>query len=156
MKKALNKIKGFTLLELLVVVLILGILAAIALPMYRKSVERSRAVEALSVMRSMQNALRIYNITHTESAQSIDDFDINFPGTYVSATSRNTEYFRYRISPGYNTVLAYRLPPYTKYSFNVGDNGMDCCWETEQYKSICYDVGFTRKTGSTPNNCLSY
>ena len=48
--------KGFTLIELLVVVLIIGILSAVALPQYEKTVEKSRATEAETILRSMRDA----------------------------------------------------------------------------------------------------
>lgn len=47
--------KGFTLAEVLVVVLIISVLAAIVYPMYTKSITRSRAVEAINLLEMVRN-----------------------------------------------------------------------------------------------------
>ncbi len=55
---------GFTLIELLVVVLIIGILSAVALPQYTRAVEKSRAVEALTIGKNLQDAIDVYVLSN--------------------------------------------------------------------------------------------
>ncbi|MDO6673707.1 pilin [Cobetia amphilecti] len=49
-----RKQSGFTLIELMIVVAIIGILAAIAIPQYQNYVARSEAASALATIRSVQ------------------------------------------------------------------------------------------------------
>ena len=59
--------KAFTLIELLVVVLIIGILAAIALPQYTKAVEKSRASEALIMLKNAHDMYEIQRLADPDS-----------------------------------------------------------------------------------------
>ena len=72
---------GFTLIELLVVVLIIGILAAVAMPQYNKAVEKSRATQALAILKSLYAAQETYYMANGSYATSFDDLDINVPWT---------------------------------------------------------------------------
>jgi prepilin-type N-terminal cleavage/methylation domain-containing protein len=53
----MNKHEGFTLIELMIVVAIIGILAAIAIPQYIKYVKRSRTSEALAHVKNLYDSL---------------------------------------------------------------------------------------------------
>ena len=58
MKKSLQK--GFTLIELMIVVAIIGILAAVALPAYQDYTARSQVSEALSLSSGAKGAVTEY------------------------------------------------------------------------------------------------
>ena len=67
--------KGFTLIELLVVVLIMGILASVAMPQYFKSVEKSRAseaVDALSAIASSQERAYMQKGNYVNTLPELD------------------------------------------------------------------------------------
>ena len=66
------KQKGFTLIELMIVVAIIGILAAIAIPQYNKYVARTQVAEAFTLLGPVKQALTLY---HQETGDFPNDTD---------------------------------------------------------------------------------
>ena len=82
LKKLFKKSKGFTLIEMLVVVLIIGILAGIALPQYQSAVRKTRVAEAKITLRALVDATDRYFLQNGYGDWSYDDLDIEMPTEY--------------------------------------------------------------------------
>ena len=70
MKKIVNN-KGFTLFELIIVVVIIGIMASIAYPSYMDYVKKSRRSDAKAGLLSLQQAQEKFRANCTEYADNI-------------------------------------------------------------------------------------
>jgi len=68
--------KGFSLVELAVVVIIIGVLAAFGVPRFRDSVERAKASEAFAFLSAIRSAQERYQARSGVYAVKMGDLDI--------------------------------------------------------------------------------
>ncbi len=82
--------KAFTLLELIVVIIILGILASLGFSQYVKMVEKGRSAEARMILGQIRTAQTAYALEYGAYAGIMSDLSVDMP---TSCTS--THYFYY-------------------------------------------------------------
>lgn len=151
----MNKNAGFTLIELLVVVLIIGILASVALPQYERAVEKSRAAEALVILKNIADANRVYYMANGVYATHLDELDIEIPGediVYNGWRRKQTDKFQFgtRAQGVVDSIaLANRLPVGQGYFMYVNPNvnGVFCRPYNDKGIKICK----TLSSGNTEN-----
>jgi len=138
--------KGFTLLEMMIVVLIIGILSAIAIPLYMKVVERSRTTEALTIIRTLAESVQ--RAAKLRGNVTWDNIDINIEGTLENG-SMKTKFFKYSIiNEGGNQyyILAESAGP-KKYAFEKHIHSGDifpavCVYNDPDGQEVCDSMKF--------------
>jgi general secretion pathway protein G len=72
-RKHRNGEQGFTLIELMIVMVIIGILAAIAVPMYVQSVRHAREAVLREDLQTLRSAIDSYTVDKQKAPQTLDD-----------------------------------------------------------------------------------
>lgn len=163
---------GFTLIELLVVVLIIGILAAVAVPQYQKAVYKSRAIEAVTMLKTLSTASYVYYL-ETGKYPTISDLSVNIDpsrtvASFAGTNTNDPDHYYFACA---NNALACsanaenpNLPLFHVSFLPVAtqkDDGLYCTqhegWEkTAMAAKICealggvYDQDATERNGGSP------
>jgi type IV pilus assembly protein PilA len=136
LKKRLRAKKGFTLIELMIVVAILGILAAIAIPTYMDYTARAKVSEAISLLSGVANAIAEYHTSQGKMPTSLDEIGGAKTSRYVTSmtwggtdTAGNNTYVWIKAQLGNITsaVDGRTLSLYVIYRAN--NETYDKCWD---------------------------
>lgn len=137
--------KGFTLIELMIVVAIIGILAAIAIPQYQNYVARAQFSEAPTLLSGARVSVEEYYLTNGEFPSNLDDVGAQDEGEYGELTFDGDDTIRYTFnSSGVNDNLTSETVDYVRGIDSDEDDYGDWRCETsvdQAYVSQCGDDG---------------
>jgi prepilin-type N-terminal cleavage/methylation domain-containing protein len=131
--------KGFTLVELAVVIVIIGVLASFGVPQFMKSVERSKAAEAFNFLAAVRSSQERYQAREGTYASNFSDLDLS----WASDSSGNPalKYFTLGTMTASETTWSLtltRMAGASGYVYNVTFNqtGYDSTSTINNYPSI--------------------
>jgi prepilin-type N-terminal cleavage/methylation domain-containing protein len=85
--------KGFTLVELAVVIVIIGVLASFGVPKFMQSVERSKAAESFNFLSAVRDAEERYQAISGTYSSVWTDLDISWKNDGTAAATPALQYF---------------------------------------------------------------
>lgn len=105
-KSHIKKNSGFTLIEIIVVVIIVGVLAALAIPNYRAVVDRTKIAEAKSVLLHGYAGYQrlIFDNEPIDASNQLNWSRMGMP----NADTMTNRYFDYSIRPNANNPTSLR------------------------------------------------
>ena len=92
MNNIIKKRKGFTLVELVIVIVIVGILSVISVPIYRGYVEKAKMTEGKVLLNAIAKAELAY---HVQYGEFYSTWDIVSWDTVLDINAEGNKYFKY-------------------------------------------------------------
>ena len=137
--------KGFTLIELMIVIAIIGILAAIAIPQYQNYIARSQFAEPLTLLNGVQNPSQekidsgtAFKVSTGVPTAKTNTLGVQLEGTYGKVTAPKWDVTEATYKPVYtfgtnvNSNLAKKTVTYTY----TKDTGIWSCATTVAQKYV--------------------
>ncbi len=124
----LSKKTGFTLMEIMIVVLVITILASAAIPYYKDYIERQKAALGVTNLRMIADSVERYMALHGETVPTnltLLDADIDRSKLSYDRTSYDDGNFTFRINN--NAVIGVRNSGEYTLSFSLGDDSTLSC-----------------------------
>ena len=178
MKSKKQNKNGFTLLELLVAVLVIGVIAAIALPHYRLITLKAEYSQMVNIVRALGNAQEDFYLTHDRYTSDLNELTVTLPeGLEVGAEGRyyigkcglqlGTNYMSGILFKGERRIASYTFYYKLSNTTNSTGRGITRCVTYASYKDlgdkICKSLGGKiysnnySKCGTTGNTvCNTY
>ena len=126
---------GFSLVELTIVVVILGVLSMMAVPRYQTAVERAKAAEAFTYLSQIEGAQERHNARTGEYAKNMGQLDIKMSSPQHFSVGNFSSY-------NWQTQWELRL---TRQGASSGFGNYTVTWNQD---------GFTRGRSSIKNDLL--
>jgi len=129
-----KKNRAFTLMELIVAIIIVGVLAGLAIPRFSSTIEKSRTAEAINILETLRNAQEVYKLENGVYTDTPDDLDVTIPA------SRNFKVPTVSDSPEPVASIERDASGY-QYTLTIDTNGTLRCGGTENPANICATLG---------------
>ena len=125
--------RAFTLMELIVAIIIVGVLASLAIPRFSDTIEKSRTAEAINILQTLREAQEVYRLENPGYTADPTDLDVTIPASQnfnaptlatadpVASIERN--------AGGY------------QYTLTIDADGTVSCGGTENPANICAKLG---------------
>ena len=157
-------IKGFTLTELMAVVIILSLLTGVAAGTYRKAVERSRVSDGLTAASTVMSAVERYYVERGDNRPELTKLDISFPNQKTCTLSAEPDFCfktKYFETTYYKEGYTDAVRPGGNYKIRVFSNMFGnnlrqppaCIADNTRARDLCISAGYIQCAGGGPYFC---